>query len=231
MREWLRAADLRLAAELAVIGALVVAFILIGNAVGSGIDQVDKQILLAMRASPDDPHGPHWLERGVMHISALGSGAVTGLLTILAISFLLVARKPRHALFVFACAVGTLIFMATLKGIYERPRPSIVTHIDPPGGLSFPSGHSMIAASLYLTLAVLVARTLPDRRLRRFTVAVGASIAFLVGLTRMYLGVHYPSDVIGGWTVGVTWALACGVVARRLERQGTVEDAPKDTTT
>jgi undecaprenyl-diphosphatase len=166
-----------------------------------------------------------------MHISALGSGAVTGLLTILAISFLLVARKPRHALFVFACAVGTLIFMATLKGIYERPRPSIVTHIDPPGGLSFPSGHSMIAASLYLTLAVLVARTLPDRRLRRFTVAVGASIAFLVGLTRMYLGVHYPSDVIGGWTVGVTWALACGVVARRLERQGTVEDAPKDTTT
>jgi undecaprenyl-diphosphatase len=221
--EWLRAGDLRLAAELALLGALVVAFILIGNAVGGGIDNFDKEILLALRHAPDDPIGPHWLERGVMHISALGSVAVTGLLTIISISFLLVARKPRHALFVFASAVGTLVFMATLKGLYERPRPTVVQHIDPPGGLSFPSGHSMISAALYLTLAVLLARALHERRLRVFTVATGATIALLVGFTRMYLGVHYPSDVIGGWTVGVTWALACGVVARRLEQRGTVE--------
>jgi undecaprenyl-diphosphatase len=81
----------------------------------------------------------------------------------------------------------------------------------------------MLAAALYMTLAVLVARTLSERRLKRFTVAVGASLALLVGFTRLYLGVHYPSDVLAGWTAGVTWALACGVVARRLGKAGTVE--------
>lgn len=221
--EWLRAADLRLAAELAILGALVVAFIMIGNAVGGGIDQVDKEILLAMRVAPDDPRGPHWFEDGMMHLSAIGSGAVTGLVTLVSILFLLVARKPRLALLLLVCALGTLVWMEVLKGIYERPRPTVVTHIDPPGGMSFPSGHSMIAAALYLTLAVLVSRALPEKRLQRFTVAMGASLALLVGVTRMYLGVHYPTDVIGGWTVGVTWALACGVVARRLGKQGTVE--------
>jgi undecaprenyl-diphosphatase len=224
--EWLRAADLSLAFELAVIGALVVAFILIGNAVGGGIDQVDKEILLALRTAPDDPRGPESLQDAVMHLSALGSGAVTGLLTLIAILFLLVAKKPRHAALLLVCALGTLVWMEVLKGIYERPRPTVVTHIDPPGGLSFPSGHSMISAALYLTLAVLIARTLPERRLQRFTVAVGAMLALLVGLTRMYLGVHYPSDVLGGWTVGATWALACGVVARRLGRRGAVEREP-----
>src|SRR5688572_26150789 len=117
--EWLRAADLRLAAELAVIGALVVAFILIGNAVGGGIDQLDKNILLAMRDAPDDPWGPHWLEAGMQHLSALGSIAVTGLVAIIAVLFLLVGRKPRLALLVVMCAVGTLIAMAVLKGLYD----------------------------------------------------------------------------------------------------------------
>ena len=84
----------------------------------------------------------------------------------------------------------------------------------------------MISTALYLTLAVLIARSLSERRLQRFTVATGAALALVVGLTRMYLGVHYPSDVLGGWTAGVTWALACGVVARRLEKRGTVEPAP-----
>ena len=221
--EWLRSADLRLAAELAVIGALVLTFILIGNAVGGGIDQLDKNILLAMRDAPDDPWGPHWFEAGMQHLSALGSIAVTGLVAIIAVLFLLVGRKPRLALLVVMCAVGTLIAMAVLKGLYDRPRPTVVTHVESIKSLSFPSGHSMIAAALYLTLAVLVARAMPDRRLRRFTVAIGATIAMLVGVTRMYLGVHYPSDVLGGWTVGVTWALVCGVVARRLEKSGTVE--------
>lgn len=224
--EWLRAADLRLAAELAAVGLLVVGFIMIGNAVGGGIDSVDKDILLAMRDAPDNPRGPHWFEDGMMHLSAVGSGAVTGLVTLVSILFLLVSRKPRLALLLLVCALGTLVWMEVLKGIYERPRPTVVTHIDPPGGMSFPSGHSMIAAALYLTLAVLIARALPERRLRTFTVAIGAALALLVGVTRMYLGVHYPSDVLGGWTVGVTWALVCGVVARRLEKRGTVEGDP-----
>ena len=226
MRKWLTAPDLRLAAELAALGALVLAFILIGNAVGGGIDRVDKEILLALRNTPDDPRGPPWFEHAVMHLSALGSVAVTGLVTLVAVLFLLVARKPRLALLLAVSAMGTLVWMAVLKGVYARPRPTVVTQLNPPGGLSFPSGHSMIAAALYLTLAVLVARTLPDRRLQRLTVAIGAFVALLVGVTRVYLGVHYPSDVLGGWTAGATWALACGAVARRLGSKGKLEGTP-----
>jgi undecaprenyl-diphosphatase len=117
---------------------------------------------------------------------------------------------------VVVCAAGTVAWMFVLKQLYGRPRPTIVTQIDPPGGMSFPSGHSMLSTALYLTLAVLIARTFDDRRLKLLTVGIGAGLALLIGLTRVYLGVHYPSDVIGGWTAGVTWALACGVLARRL---------------
>jgi undecaprenyl-diphosphatase len=217
---WLRATDLRLVAEIAVVAVLILAFVLIGN----GVQEVDfdDRILLALRAAPDDPLGPRSFEAAVMHLSALGSGVVTGLLTLIAVMFLFLARRRAYAILVLACALGTLVFMELLKTLYERPRPTSVTHIDPPGGMSFPSGHSMIAAALYLTLAVMIARALPERRLRIFVIATGAFIAMLVGFTRLYLGVHYPTDVLGGWIVGLTWALTCGIVARRLAQRGTV---------
>lgn len=217
---WVRATDLRLIAEIGVVVILILAFILVGNGVGE-VD-LDDRILLALRDAPDDPRGPRSVENAVMHLSALGSGVVTGLLTLIAVMFLFLARRRAYAVLVLACAAGTLVFMATLKSLYERPRPTSVTHIDPPGGLSFPSGHSMISAALYLTLAVMIARALPERRLRIFVICTGAFIAMLVGFTRLYLGVHYPTDVLGGWIVGLTWALICGIVARRLARRGTV---------
>ncbi len=217
---WVRATDLRLVAEIGVVAVLILAFILIGNGVGE-VD-LDDRILLALRDAPDDPRGPRSVENAVMHLSALGSGVVTGLLTLIAVMFLFLARRRAYAILVLVCALGTLVFMALLKSLYERPRPTSVTHIDPPGGLSFPSGHSMISAALYLTLAVLIARALPERRLRIFVIATGAFIAMLVGVTRLYLGVHYPTDVLGGWIVGLTWALTCGIVTRRLAKRGTV---------
>jgi hypothetical protein len=97
MRKWITAPDLRLAAELAVLGALVVAFLLIGNAVGGGLDNIDKEILLALRNAPDDPRGPRWFENGMMHLSALGSVAVTGLVTIVAADSSAARRSPRAA--------------------------------------------------------------------------------------------------------------------------------------
>lgn len=218
---WVRATDLRLVAEIAVVAVLILAFILIGNGVGE-VD-FDDRILLALRAAPDDPLGPRSVENAVMHLSALGSGVVTGLLTLIAVMFLFLARRRAYAVLVLVCALGTLVFMELLKSLYERPRPTSVTHIDPPGGLSFPSGHSMIAAALYLTLAVLIARALPERRLRIFVIATGAFIAMLVGFTRLYLGVHYPTDVLAGWAAGVAWAVLCWAVARHLQRRGVID--------
>lgn len=215
-KSWRKNADLRLLMELAIIGALVIAFLGIAHAVGSGSESFDHAILLGLRNAPDDPIGGEGVQAAVMHLSGLGSGAVTTLVTIIAITFLILAKRYRFAGLVLACAIGTLFVMMILKGIYDRPRPSIVVAIDPPGDESFPSGHSMISSALYPTLAVLIARALPTRRLRVFTVACGVFMAGMIGISRLYLGVHYPTDVLAGWTVGVSWALVCGIVARKL---------------
>jgi undecaprenyl-diphosphatase len=223
---WLRARDLRLVALLAVIGGLLFAFIKIGRAVsGSGTTGFDESILLALRDAPDDPIGPPGLTAAVMHISALGSGSVTGLIVLIATLFFVVSKHYRYALLMVACSVGTLVAMFLLKDLYERERPTVVTHFDPPGGHSFPSGHSMISAALYMTLAVLIARTLKERRQRIFVVVMGAIMMLLIGFTRLYLGVHYPTDVLAGWTAGLLWALLCGLIVQKIGKRG-ADDVP-----
>ena len=225
--DWLRARDLRLVAILALIGGLVFAFIKIGRAVsGQETAGFDEAILLALRTTPDDPIGPPALTNAFMHISALGSGAVTGLIVLISVIFFAVAGHWRYALLMVACSIGTLAGMSLLKNVYERERPTVVTHIDPPGGHSFPSGHSMISAALYITLAVLIARTLEKRRQRVTVVAIGAGLTMLIGFTRLYLGVHYPTDVLAGWTAGLLWALVCGLIVQRLGKRGT-KDIPE----
>ncbi|MCE9576380.1 MAG: phosphatase PAP2 family protein [Deltaproteobacteria bacterium] len=220
-REALRARDLRLVAVLLAIGVLALVFLAIGEAISDGeTDRIDRWLLLALRNSPADPIGPPSFEAAVMHLSALGSGAVTGLVVLIATGVFALAGRWRYALLMIACAGGTLVGMSLLKDLYSRARPTIVVAIDPPGGLSFPSGHSMISAALYLTLGVLIARALPTRRLRVFAVATGAFLTMLVGLSRIYLGVHYPTDVLAGWTAGAAWALVCGLVVQLLGRRG-----------
>lgn len=219
--EWLRNADQRLLLELAIIGALIVAFLKIAHEVAEGTESFDHAILLGLRNTPDDPIGGEGIQAAVMHLSGLGSGAVTTMVCVITVTFLCLAGRWRYAGLVVACAVGTLVVMMILKGIYDRPRPTIVTAIDPPGDESFPSGHSMISSALYPTIAALIARALPTRRLRIFTVVVGVFMAGMIGISRLYLGVHYPTDVLAGWTIGCTWALVCGVVARKLGPQVT----------
>lgn len=224
LRAWLDATDLTVPAALVAIGVLLLVFLKIGHEVAEAeTDAIDRRILLALRATPDDPLGPRWVEAGMMHISALGSGAVTGLVTLIAVVFSLVARRPRFAALVAACSIGVSLLMSGLKDAYGRARPTVVTHLDPPGGLSFPSGHSMISMALYMTLAVLIARVLHVRAQRRFVLGTGLFLAFLIGVSRMYLGVHYPTDVLAGWTIGGAWALLCGLLAYRLGRTRQVE--------
>lgn len=226
--EWFRAADLRLQAELLGLGVLVVVFLQIADEVTDGdTHEIDNAILLALRNAPDDPIGSYKVEAGVMHISALGSGVVAALITTIVAAYLLLANRIRYALTIIVVAVGTGIVMNVLKPLFERERPTIVTHIDPPGGLSFPSGHSMISAALYLTLAMMISRSLEHRRLRVFAVGTGAFLALLIGFSRVYLGVHYPTDVIAGWTVGAAWALLVGIGTRKFRRE--VQATPDET--
>ena len=183
--------------------------------------QFDKQILTALRdpANPSRPIGPPWLLSGALDITALGSPTVLGLTVIAVAGFLLLQGTWRTAIFVTLASLGGWFLNNGLKQLFQRPRPDIVPHLREVMSLSFPSGHAMISAAVYLTLGALTMR-IAERRLTKFyCMAVAVLATVLVGASRVYLGVHYPTDVIAGWLIGFSWALLCWIVERTLERR------------
>lgn len=194
-------------------------FVWFGVEVGEGeTRRFDSAILLALRQPGDlaRPIGPHWLQLAMLDLTALGGGTVLALLTLLVIGWLLVQRKHAHALFI-AVAVGSGgILNTVLKSGYARPRPALVAHLVEVTSSSFPSGHAMNSAIVYLTLGVLLARAVPGRRLKAYLLSVGVVLTLIVGTSRVYLGVHWPTDVLAGWAIGSAWAGLAWLVAERL---------------
>jgi undecaprenyl-diphosphatase len=207
------------------VGALW-SFVELADAVLDGeTEAIDRALLLALRSSTDpaNPLGPHWLVEMVRDITALGGVAVLTLLTFLVAAFMAL-RRLWHATWLLLAAVGSGILVSTvLKIAFERPRPDLVPHGSLVSTASFPSGHSMMAAVVYLTLGALLARVEPDRRVKVFVLATAVLLTLLVGVSRVYLGVHWPTDVLAGWTVGAGWALLFWLIARALQRRGDVE--------
>ncbi|MDX8525509.1 phosphatase PAP2 family protein [Mesorhizobium sp. MSK_1335] len=187
----------------------------------------DTQILLAFRhaGQPNSPIGPAWLQGAVRDITALGSTSVLVLITTATIIYLLLIRRAGTALFVFAAIAGGQVLSSLLKLEVDRPRPDLVSHLVSETSLSFPSGHAMLSAVTYLTLGSLAARFLPDRRTKIFVLCLAVLIAVLVGISRVYLGVHWPSDVLAGWCAGFAWAMLCWLAARLLQRRKMVADS------
>ncbi|AZO10439.1 MULTISPECIES: phosphatase PAP2 family protein [unclassified Mesorhizobium] len=187
----------------------------------------DTDILLAFRhaGQPDSPIGPAWLEGAVRDITALGSTSVLVLITGAVIIYLLLIRRPTTALFVFVAVAGGQVVSSLLKFEVDRPRPDLVSHLVDETSLSFPSGHAMLSAITYLTLGSLAARFLPDRTTKIFVLCLAVLITVLVGTSRVYLGVHWPSDVLAGWCAGFAWAMLCWLAARLLQRRKVVTDS------
>ncbi|MDX8443657.1 phosphatase PAP2 family protein [Mesorhizobium australafricanum] len=187
----------------------------------------DTEILLAFRhvGQPDSPIGPAWLQGAVRDVTALGSTVVLVLITTATIIYLLLIRRPGTALFVFAAIAGGQVLSSLLKLEVDRPRPDLVSHLVNETSLSFPSGHAMLSAVTYLTLGSLAARFLPDRRTKIFVLCLAVLITVLVGTSRIYLGVHWPSDVLAGWCAGFAWAMLCWLAARLLQRRKMVGDS------
>lgn len=185
----------------------------------------DEQLLLALRVpgDPSDPLGPGWFEEMARDITGLGGTGVLTLLTLAAVGFLILQRKSHTALYV-ALAIGSGIVMSTvLKTLIDRPRPDLVPHSQLVYTSSFPSGHSMMSAVVFLTLGALLAGVQTRRRLSAYLLGVASLLTLLVGASRVYLGVHWPTDVLAGWTAGAAWALLCWAIAERLRRRGDVE--------
>jgi undecaprenyl-diphosphatase len=205
-------------------------FLELGDEVGEGeTREVDTAILLALRTpgDPSDPIGPGWFEETGRDFTALGGMAVLTLFTLAALGYLLLDGKRHAALLVVVAVGGGMLWSSGLKAGYDRPRPDLVPHGARVYTASFPSGHSMLSAATYLTLGALLARVHPRRRMKAYFLGVAVLLTVLVGASRVYLGVHWPTDVLGGWSGGSTWALACWLVARWLQRRGQVEQEPE----
>jgi undecaprenyl-diphosphatase len=186
---------------------------------------VDEAILLALREpnDPSNPIGPPWVEAMFRDLTSLGSPVVLALITIAVVGYLWLERKRGAALFVVLAVVGGALLESLLKLGFARPRPELVSHLVAVNSFSFPSGHATMATITYLTLGVLLASVQERRRMKLYLLTVAIFLALLVGVSRVYLGVHWPTDVLAGWCVGAAWALACWLVATWLQRRGSFE--------
>lgn len=206
--------------------AAVWAFIELAGEVLEGDTRIfDDRILRAMRtaADPAIPIGPPWLAEMGRDMTALGGFALLIFFTLVAAGFLWLSRKQHLSWFLLASAISGYIVSNLLKLAFQRERPNIVPHLSYVNTTSFPSGHSMNSAVIYLTLGVIVAAGLSSRRLKAYVITVAVIMTLLVGVSRVYLGVHYPTDVLAGWMSGTVWAMLCWLTARMLQRGGRVE--------
>ena len=188
---------------------------------------VDERILLALRnpANVADPLGPPWLEEAGRDLTALGGVAVQFLVVAAGGSYLALRRAYRALILLLLSIGGGILLSSLLKSTFGRDRPHLVPHGSWVYTSSFPSGHSMMSTITYLTLAVLLARIESRLHIKAFLIFVAAAISCLVGVSRVYLGVHWPTDVLAGWSMGTAWALLCLMVMRELQRRGQVETA------
>ena len=217
-------------AALAIVVLSTWGFVELADEVTSGqTGALDRSILLAFRnaADPSDPIGPRWFEEVMRDITALGGTTVLTLITLTVVGYLALDGK-RHAAIMVLVSIGTgLLLSHGLKFGFARPRPDLVPHGATVYTASFPSGHATMAAVVYLTLGVLLARTRANRAIRIYILSAAMLLTVLVGISRVYLGVHWPTDVIAGWAAGTAWALLCWLVMLWLQQRGNVEE-PED---
>lgn len=182
-----------------------------------GTQRFDEAVLNALRkpGHPDQLIGPRWVGQSLRDVTALGGETVLTLITIVVCLYL--TLRGRHDLSLFTClaVVGGCIVTFALKDVFDRPRPELVPHIlVEVSSWSFPSGHAMGSAIVYLTLGTMLAESAPNWRLKAYVMGVAVALTLLIGSTRVFLGVHYPTDVLAGWALGFAWAYGCRSIVR-----------------
>ena len=185
----------------------------------------DSAVLMSMRTPgrPNDPVGPPWFEEAVRDVTSLGGTSLIVLITATVAGFLAMSGT-RHAAVLMVVSVSSgAMLMSFLKQVFARTRPDLVEHSARVFTESFPSGHATLSAITYLTMGALLARVQTRRTLKAYSLGVAITLTVLVGVSRVYLGVHWPTDVLAGWCLGAAWAITCWLVAAWLQRRGDVE--------
>ena len=215
----LRADGVTLAAVLVMVASCWFFFEISDEALEEGgVDEIDVWVLERVYEE-DGPVGPAWLEAAALDVTGLGSATVLVLVVLVAGGYLaLVGRHGFMWLLVVASVVGQGL-SSGLKVAFGRERPDEALHLEAVSTLSYPSGHATLGAVVYLTLGAVLAATRVRWRERIFILGVAALVACLIGVSRVYIGVHYPTDVLGGWSLGLAWALLCLTAARWVERR------------
>jgi undecaprenyl-diphosphatase len=210
------------------LGACVLLFVFVrlaGEVTEGETQAFDIKIVRALRspADPSKPLGPAWMENALLDLTAIGGTTVLALVVLSVVGFLVLQTRYRTALFVTVTAISGEILNTVMKGAFNRPRPSIVPQLRAVFSTSFPSGHATESAIVYLTLGAILMRVAESRLTKAYIMGIATLLTMLVGVSRVYLGVHYPTDVIGGWIIGFVWASICWLVARRYEHTTGIE--------
>ncbi len=227
---WMKAfwrAETRFLISIFAVAALLLAFgFVVDNVMEGSTSNFDRYVMLAFRGGADPtsgPLGPPWVREMARDVTSLGSFVVLGMITFAVAVYLLLTGGRSASLLVVVAVVGGMAVNSLLKIQFARPRPDVFVPAAEVFTASFPSGHAALSAITYLTMAALLARMTASRRLRYYLMAVAATLTCLIGVSRIYLGVHYPTDILAGWCIGSAWALLCWAVLTRFLHDGTDE--------
>ena len=187
----------------------------------------DRWVILALRdpANPSTPAGPAWVQEAARDLTSLGSIIVLLIITLAVAGYLFLARQQASAWLVLIAVFGGIAVIELLKAVFARPRPDVVAHAARVFTASFPSGHASLSAITYLTIAAVLARSQLSLRISAYFIALAAFLTIVIGISRLYLGVHYPTDVLAGWCIGAAWAIACWAIAAWFRADGRPKSA------
>ena len=191
----------------------------------------DQAVLAWMQPVAGQPRGPWWLKEAAADLTSLGGISVLTLFAVVAITFLLLQHKRLSAALLIFGLAGGVALSEGLKALFERARPPAAYQAVETLNASFPSGHALLSTVFYLTLGVMLTRAFPRTHIKAFVLGAAMTMALLIGVTRVYLGAHWASDVFAGWCAGAAWATALWLVAYAVQRRQAVQSGgPHDET-
>jgi undecaprenyl-diphosphatase len=199
---------------------LLLGFVTLAGDVTEGDTQAfDTRILKTLRdpVDPSRPIGPVWIEDTLIDLTSIGGPTVLWLIVTAVAGFLVLQTRYRTAIVVVLTSASGELLNTAMKHVFNRPRPTIVPHLREVYSTSFPSGHAMESAIVYLTLGAILMRAAESRVTKIYILGLAVLLTVVVGVSRVFLGVHYPTDVLAGWIVGFFWASVCWLAAQRFE--------------